>query len=248
MAPEGTSEPTAMSNASPSSATSRSSTAAGRRFTNFAISFSIISVLAGCFTLFYVGVEQRRADRDLDRLAGDRADHPHGRRQHVRDRLGLPDRGRPVLVGPQARRRRVVVVHRLVQRHRADRDRRLGRLRPRVLPDPAVRPLGLGSGLHQLRRRPAHHPGDLLAVRDDPRAARPDQHLLPPVDRAVHQHLGLVARDRDADHPRDPHLRPRPSPERQTSSSPRRSTTPASPTERSAAARTGSSSCRSASC
>ena len=42
------------------------------RFTNFAISFSIISVLAGCFTLFYVGVEQRRADRDLDRLAGDR--------------------------------------------------------------------------------------------------------------------------------------------------------------------------------
>ena len=42
------------------------------RFTNFAISFSIISVLAGCFTLFYVGVEQRRPDRDLDRLAGDR--------------------------------------------------------------------------------------------------------------------------------------------------------------------------------
>ena len=88
------------------------------RFTNFAISFSIISVLAGCFTLFYVGVEQRRADRDLDRLAGDRRDHPHGRSQHVRARLGLPHRGRSVLVGPSARRGRMVVVHRLVQRAR----------------------------------------------------------------------------------------------------------------------------------
>ena len=43
----------------------------------------------------------------------------------------------------------------------------------------------------------AHHPGDLLAVRGDPRAARPDQHLLSPIDRVVHQHLGLVARARD---------------------------------------------------
>ena len=154
-------------------------------------------------------VEQRRADRDLDRLAGDRADHPHGRRQHVRAGLGLPDRGRSVLVGPQARWGRLVVVHRLVQRARADRDRRLGRLRPRVLPEPALRPLGLGSGLHQLRRRPAHHPGDLLGVRGDPRAARPDQHLLPPVARVVQQHLGLVARDRGADHHRDPDHRPR---------------------------------------
>ena len=55
---------------------------------------------------------------------------------------------------------------------------------------------GWDLGLHQLRRQAARHPGDLLAVRGHPRAARPDQHLLPPVDRAVHQHLGLVARDR----------------------------------------------------
>ena len=48
-----------------------------------------------------------------------------------------------------------------------------------------------------------------------PRAPRHDQHLLPPVDLVVHQHLGLVARARGGDHPRDPHLRPRPSPERQ---------------------------------
>ena len=196
MAPEGTSDPIADEQRLAELGYKQELDRGWTRFTNFAISFSIISVLAGCFTTFYVGVEQRRADRHLDRLAGDRPDHPHGRRQHVRARLGLPDRGRPVLVGPQARRRRVVVVHRLVQRHRADRDRRLGRLRPRVLPDAAVRPLGLGSGLRQLRRHAAHHPGDLLAVRGDPRAPRHDQHLLPPVDRAVHQHLGLVARDR----------------------------------------------------
>ena len=36
-------------------------------FSNFAISFSIISVLAGCFTTYAPGLEQRRPDRDLDR-------------------------------------------------------------------------------------------------------------------------------------------------------------------------------------
>ena len=34
-------------------------------FSNFAISFSIISILAGCFTNFGAGVEQRRPDLDL---------------------------------------------------------------------------------------------------------------------------------------------------------------------------------------
>ena len=38
-------------------------------FSNFAISFTIISVLAGCFTLYASGVEQRRPDRDLLGLA-----------------------------------------------------------------------------------------------------------------------------------------------------------------------------------
>ncbi len=38
-------------------------------FSNFAISFSIISVLAGCFTDVRARVEQRRADRDLMGLA-----------------------------------------------------------------------------------------------------------------------------------------------------------------------------------
>ena len=45
-------------------------------FSNFAISFSIISILAGCFTTFYVGVEQRRPDRDLVGLADHLGLHP----------------------------------------------------------------------------------------------------------------------------------------------------------------------------
>ena len=40
-------------------------------FTNFAISFTIISVLAGTFTTFGPAWAERRPDRDLDRLAGD---------------------------------------------------------------------------------------------------------------------------------------------------------------------------------
>ena len=186
------------------------------RFTNFAISFSIISVLAGCFTLFYGGVEQRRPDRDLDGLADHRGDHPHGRRQHVRAGLGLPHRRRPLLVGPQARRRRLVVVHRLVQRDRADRDRRLGRLRLRVLRDPALRPLGLGSRASSTSPTTEHIIQEIFWLY----AVILVLHALINIfshrsDRAVHQHLGLVARDRNGDHPRDPDLRPRPAPERQ---------------------------------
>ena len=68
-------------------------------FSNFAISFSIISILAGCFTTFYFGVEQRRPDRDRPRLAADLDLHPDHRLLHVRARLGLPDQRRHLLVG-----------------------------------------------------------------------------------------------------------------------------------------------------
>ena len=45
-------------------------------FSNFAISFSIISILAGLLHDLRAGVEQRRPGRDLDRLAGDQPVHP----------------------------------------------------------------------------------------------------------------------------------------------------------------------------
>ena len=68
-------------------------------FSNFAISFSIISILAGCFTTFGAGVEQRRADRDLVGLAAHLGVHPDHRLVHVRAGVGLPDRRRHLLLG-----------------------------------------------------------------------------------------------------------------------------------------------------
>ena len=54
MAPEGTSEPTADEKRLAELGYSQDLERGWTRFTNFAISFSIISVLAGCFTTFYV--------------------------------------------------------------------------------------------------------------------------------------------------------------------------------------------------
>jgi amino acid transporter len=55
MAPEGTSEPTADEQRLAELGYEQELERGWTRFTNFAISFSIISVLAGCFTTFYVG-------------------------------------------------------------------------------------------------------------------------------------------------------------------------------------------------
>ena len=55
MAPEGTSDPTADEQRLAELGYKQELDRGWTRFTNFAISFSIISVLAGCFTVFYVG-------------------------------------------------------------------------------------------------------------------------------------------------------------------------------------------------
>ena len=54
MAPEGTSDPTADEKRLAELGYRQDLERGWTRFTNFAISFSIISVLAGCFTTFYV--------------------------------------------------------------------------------------------------------------------------------------------------------------------------------------------------
>src|SRR4051794_19096535 len=54
MAPEGTSDPTADEKRLAELGYKQDLERGWTRFTNFAISFSIISVLAGCFTTFYV--------------------------------------------------------------------------------------------------------------------------------------------------------------------------------------------------
>ena len=130
--------------------------AAGAAFTNFAISFTIISVLAGLLHDLPVRVAERRPDRDLDRLAGDLRLRAHGRLLDGRADLQVPDRRRPLLVGARARRPGLELDDRLVQHRRPDRHRRLGRLRRGALPQRAARPLRGRHLRDQLRRRRAH--------------------------------------------------------------------------------------------
>jgi hypothetical protein len=73
-------------------------------FNNFAISFSIIAILAGCFTSFLTGLEQRRPGGDRVGLTDPVGIHPADRPVHVRTGLGLPDVRRNLLVGSHTRR------------------------------------------------------------------------------------------------------------------------------------------------
>ena len=204
----------------------------GAAFSNFAISFTIISVLAGLLHHLRPGVEQRRPDRDLVGLADHLRPDPARRVLDVRAGLGVPDRGRHLLVGVDARRPGLGLVHRLVQPRRPGRRRRLGRLRAArtflyALAQP-LRPRPRRSSTSPTRRTSSARRS--CCSRFDPGAARADQHLLVAAGRAVQQHLRLVARARRRGDHRDPDLRPRPRTRASTSSSPRRSTTPASAT------------------
>ena len=92
-------------------------------FQNFAISFTIISVLAGCFTTYYqawnnggpVAISWGWPLISVFILIIALV--------HVRAGLGLPDGGRHLLVVGQARRSSLGLVHRLVQPVGVDRDR-----------------------------------------------------------------------------------------------------------------------------
>ena len=102
-------------------------------FTNFAISFSIISILAGCFTTYGQAWNNGGPIAISLGLADHLRLHPDHRSLHVRDPVGLPDGGRHLLLGAAARRPRLGLVHRLVQPGRPRRRGRLGRLRRRAL-------------------------------------------------------------------------------------------------------------------
>ena len=105
-------------------------------FSNFAISFSIISILAGCFTTFCERLERRRPGGHRLGLADPRGADPVHRALHGRAGLGLPDLGRHLLVGLQARRGQGRLLHRLAQPDRPAGHRGLRRLRVRDLPRP----------------------------------------------------------------------------------------------------------------
>ena len=121
-------------------------------FQNFAISFTIISILAGCFTTYGQAWNNGgpiAISWGWPLISIPILDH---RLLHVRARLGLSDGRRDLLVGVQARGSRVGLVHRLVQPHRPRRGDRLGRLRLRHVHERDLRGVRL-QPLQRGRRR-----------------------------------------------------------------------------------------------
>ncbi len=170
-------------------------------FSNFAISFSIISILAGCFTTFYSRLERRRAGRHRLGLADSGGPRPLHRTLPVGTGVGLPDLGWHLLVGFQARRGEVGLLHGLAEPHRAARHCRVGRLRLRHLLRPHARLPGFpGSYTSGNLDTIFLYFMAILAHR------RRGQHLLEPPARHLQQHLGVLARDRRRGHRADPDL------------------------------------------
>ncbi len=184
-------------------------------FSNFAISFSIISILAGCFTTYGQawingGPVAISIGWPVISLL-----HPAGGVLDGRTGLGDAHRGRDLLLVLQARRGRLGLVHRLVQPDRPGGRDRLGRLRRRHVLE--LHPVVLRTALPGCQLCPRERPGraspHVRAVRDHPGGSRSDQHLLLAPGGVVHQDLGVVARDRGAGDHRDPDRGPEPPPE-----------------------------------
>ena len=101
-------------------------------FSNFAVSFTIISILSGCLTLYGFGMNTGGPAIIVWGWPIVGIMTLIGRAGHGRGLLQLPDRGRPVLLvgqaGPQ-QRPGLVLVHRLVQLPRPGRGHRGHRLR-----------------------------------------------------------------------------------------------------------------------
>ena len=98
-------------------------------FQNFAISFTIISILAGCLTSYFVAFERGGPVAVtwgwlLVGLMSTIIALVDGR-----DRLRVSDRGRPLLLGVEARKPRLGLGDGLVQPDRADRGHGRDRLR-----------------------------------------------------------------------------------------------------------------------
>src|SRR4051794_22087990 len=174
-------------------------------FSNFAISFTIISVLAGCFTVY--GQAWNNGGpiaiswgwpiicRIILILALSLAEpasaYPTAGRPHWwagkpggAGRAGVPRPGGPP--APPGGRAGLVVVHRLGERARPRGGRRVGRLRRRDVRLGAAEPVERRPRRHQLRRRRLAR-RDLRRLRADPDPARAGEHLLVPVCRAVQQ-------------------------------------------------------------
>ena len=151
------------------------------------------------------GHQLRRSGGGGLRLADRLRLRDHRRARDGRDRLEVPDRGRPLLLGVQDGRRQLGLVHRLVQPDRPDRDHGRHRLRRRALH-------GRAAAAALARHVQGHTARSDLRLRRDPGVARVDEHLQRQARRAAERHLRVVALPRRADHRRLPDLQARPSP------------------------------------
>ncbi len=118
-------------------------------FPNFAISFTIISILAGCLTSYYIAINWGGpvAVTWGWLLVGGFCIIVVAR--DGRDRVDVPDRRRPLLLGVEARQPGLGLVHRLVQPRRPDRGHGGDRLR---------RAIFITSLLEPVVRLPEHDP------------------------------------------------------------------------------------------
>ena len=199
------------------------------------------------------GAEERRPDRDLDRVAADLRPDPVRRLVDVRARLGDAHRRRDLLLGVEAGWRRLGLVHRLVQPDRPGGGVGVGDLRLGDVPDVHARALRseLHLQLRQGRRRhepPLHRARQLRAVRDHPVLALLGQRVPQPPRVGALQRLGVVEHRRRAGDHRAADRRARPTTRASPTCSATGPTNPASPAAPSPARNSGSTCCRSASC
>ena len=149
-------------------------------FTNFAISFTIISVLAGTFTTFAFAWQNGgpiAASIGWPVLCVLRAD---GGLLDGRADVEVPDGRRPLLVGARPRRQGLELDDRLVQHRRPGRDRRLGGLRRGDLPQRHARRSTASTSSASTSATRAHPRRDVAAVLPDPRPLHRREHLRRP--------------------------------------------------------------------
>ena len=195
-------------------------------FSNFAISFSIISILTGAVILYDYGLAWAGTAAVLIGWPLVTVFVLLDRRVDGRDRLGLPDRRRPVLLGQPDEEQGLGLVDGLAEPHRPVRDRGRHQLRGGRVPERDDHHAAARQRRHRLRQhdgrprrqlpdRPARHDGhphdhraDHEHRRHQPRGvAQPGQRLVAHRHRRGRRHPrlpGRQARRVRADAVRDP--------------------------------------------